>query len=54
VAIQFSRFRLADESAGIRRSNAVPGNRFAGDYEVLACTEWKMNFSDLMSHLEVA
>jgi hypothetical protein len=29
VAIQFSRFKFADKSAGIRESNAVPENRFS-------------------------
>ena len=39
VAIQFSRFKFADESAGIRESNAVPENRFSEVGGVLARTE---------------
>jgi hypothetical protein len=39
VAIQFSRFRLADESAGIRESNAVPENRFSEVGGLLVRTE---------------
>jgi hypothetical protein len=37
--MQFSRFRLADESAGIRRSNAIPGNRFSEVGGMLARAE---------------
>jgi hypothetical protein len=51
--MKFSRFRFADSSAGTRRSNAVPGNKLAGYSVAFACTKWKMNFLDLMSHLEV-
>ena len=54
MAIQFSRFKFADESAGIIRSNAVPGNRFSEVGEMLAQIERKMNFPDSMSRLEVA
>jgi hypothetical protein len=52
--MQFSRFRLADESAGIRRSNAVLGHKFAEGGGVLVCVEWKMTFPDSMRCLEVA
>jgi hypothetical protein len=31
--------QVADKSAGIRRSNAVPGNRFAGCSVAFVCTE---------------
>ena len=54
MAIQFSRFRFADESAGIRGNNAVPGNKLSEVGGLLAYIEWKINFPDSMSHLEVA